>query len=273
MVNDEFFNDAFDIDDGNFDEEEALGKMNKIMSGEVIPDEGVKSNPELTASEEFDPEIDGDTASSLVKNMGRLWVDKAVILGEVIARSKDFFAKDKGGFQDWLTEYCRIKYPMAMQLIRVSKLNPDTVQKIIDRGFTSSHVIKLLSLKYEEQQSSFLEVEQHPIDEDETMVLTREMTPKDVQDAIKIINKKPDPEISKTMEFFKVIKAIESVLDKTAEDFTKYVLENDDIDITELTDGQVAVLSSARRLMKAQTDDYLAVMKKVMPIEESKLCV
>jgi hypothetical protein len=273
----EIEDDGFSSGDGlGFDVEEGLKTIKSIMNGETPPDrpsiKAIKAEKVLTTTPEFDPEIDGDTASELMKNMGRLWIEKAVILGEIISRAKDFYQKDKGGLEDWLEGFCRIKYPMAMQLIRVSKMQQETINLIIERGFTSSHVIKLLSLKYEEEQVDFLELEEHPIDEDDTLVKTAEMTAKDVQDAIKLINKKPEPEISPTEEFFKVIKAIESVLDKTSDAFAEYVVDNDSIDLSELSQAQIGVLESARRLMKAQTEDYLNVMKKLAPVKETKIC-
>jgi len=217
----------------------------------------------LTSSEICSPDTDGEIAKKILDTMVTDWVNKAHQLGAIINRVHQHFKKERNEFERWLEKHVKMKYPMAMNYKRIGKMKTETIDELLNKGFSSLHTIKLLSLKGEDKQLEFLKEEKHEIDDMGRQVKTEEMTAKDVQDAIKILNKKPDKETSRTEDFMKIMKKLDSSLNKICESWDDDVVYNKDIDISELSEDEIEIAKSALRQLNSSSDDLTNLMKKL----------
>ena len=175
------------------EEEKPVPKKSKPKSKEVVvknsKGDELEAELVLVNEEEFDPVKDGELAREAIGELAAIWIEKAPAIGRFASMAKKFYKGQKEEFEKWLRKYLNLSYSAAQTFIRVAKWNETTIAKIADKKWTSTHVKALPALGSEDQVVDFLEAKTHVIDDEGTRKKTDDMTPDDVQAAVKQIRK------------------------------------------------------------------------------------
>jgi len=247
-------------------EEESNMSDVKVVSVDDIEiiDENIVE--ELIASESFSPDLHGEKAREIKRKMVRNWVENAYNLGKIILLAKKHYSKERQMFTEWLRKHLNLSYAHALDIAKVSTWEQETIVKLIDMGYTSSHIKKLQPLKYEFTINDFLDKDKHPVDVDTGVeVRPKDMTSNDVAAAVKIINKVEEEPLSKTEELCKIAKKINSFLGNIREEWEKHIVDvrPKDIDLSELSSTDLEEVLNLIDTLPEFGNDYIALMEDV----------
>lgn len=198
-----------DTEDDDFEEEveeapvvEAPKKKGKkTVKVEAIDEAGEEVEAEIEDEEpgdellvqddaEFDPKTDGIKAGEMFDRLSSTFIEYAPRVGNIIRKAKKHFKGNKEELEKWLRKYTKMSYSTACMYVKIGKWNPETIEKIQELGFSSTHVKSLPALGKEEAIVEFLEKKTHVVDEEGTKKKTAEMTPQELQSAVKQERKK-----------------------------------------------------------------------------------
>jgi hypothetical protein len=278
-IDDDDIEMPFDIEDEDEDEP-VIGveveliptpeKPKRTPKKKVIVTEDITPEVSLVSSENFSPDLDGERASKIVKRMGTHWITSANELGKIIYRAKLHFGKVKQEFEHWLQIHCKIAYSTGMSLIKVGQMSDKAIALMLENNFTSTHVTKLQSLQFEEQQIEFLEEEKHQIDEEGTEIETKKMTAKEVQAAIRLINQKPEPVKTPSEMFFDICKKLDAFLSNNTDEFVSSAIDNNKVKPEVFTPECIAIIKNLSNTLKWYNEDFAKKVEKLFPKKKEK---